>query len=249
MAPVDHGGNTIETEAIELKFVQPVFAVGKQEVKHFILAVVEAEGVPGLVVSANRITMEIKIAGAIHAGQSFGLIFYGMRMYNVHDHGNAHLMGGVDQLTQFIGRAAAGGGCKETGYMIAERPIVGMLLDSHDLDGVVSVLFYTGKDIFPEFVVGTYLFLAGGHAYMGFVDEQRRGVGHKAGLAEPVWLLRFPHLCTENISGLVLYNPLAPGWNTFPGTTFPVYLELVEIEVMNAFQRDGYLPDTVVFPF
>ena len=44
---VEHGGDTIEAEAVEMELLQPVFAVGEQEMDDVILAVVEAEGVPG----------------------------------------------------------------------------------------------------------------------------------------------------------------------------------------------------------
>ena len=39
---VEHGGYAVEAEAVEAVFLEPVFAVGEQEVEHFVFAVVEA---------------------------------------------------------------------------------------------------------------------------------------------------------------------------------------------------------------
>ncbi len=44
---VEHGGDAIEAESVEPVFLEPVFAVGEQEVDHLIFAVVEAQGDPG----------------------------------------------------------------------------------------------------------------------------------------------------------------------------------------------------------
>ena len=44
---VEHRGNAVEAEAVELELLEPVFTVRKQEVQHVVLAVVEAQRIPG----------------------------------------------------------------------------------------------------------------------------------------------------------------------------------------------------------
>ena len=43
VAVVEHGSDTIEAIAIEMEFLKPVLAVGKQEMEHLVVAIVEAK--------------------------------------------------------------------------------------------------------------------------------------------------------------------------------------------------------------
>ena len=49
---VKHRGDTVETETVELILFEPEFTVGKQEMQHLVLAIVEAKRVPGRMLAA-----------------------------------------------------------------------------------------------------------------------------------------------------------------------------------------------------
>lgn len=57
--------------------------------------------------------------------------------------------------------------------MITETSIVRMLLDSHDLNTVITGFGYTGKYLFTKLIVSTNLLFLLGHADMTFVNQQR----------------------------------------------------------------------------
>ena len=57
--------------------------------------------------------------------------------------------------------------------MVAERAIVSMLLDSHDLDGIVAQRADTREHVCHELPVAVHFGLLAGHAHMALVDTQR----------------------------------------------------------------------------
>ncbi len=97
MVVVEHGGDAVEAETVELVLVEPEFAVGEQEVEHAVLAVVEAERIPCRVLAA-RVTVEVEVIAAVEASQSLKLVLDRMGMHYVHDDGDSHLVGIVDEL-------------------------------------------------------------------------------------------------------------------------------------------------------
>lgn len=44
---VEHRGDAVKAEAVEVVLRQPIFKVGEKEVEHLVLAVLEALGIPG----------------------------------------------------------------------------------------------------------------------------------------------------------------------------------------------------------
>ena len=93
---VKHRGDAIETETVKMELVEPILAVGKQEVHHLVLAVVKAEAVPcGMLTPVSLAEILARVAGKV--AQPLVLIFHGMAVYDVHDHGNAHRVSLVDE--------------------------------------------------------------------------------------------------------------------------------------------------------
>lgn len=64
---------------------------------------------------------------------------------------------------------------KEVGDMVAEGAIVGMLLQGHDLDGVVPQLPNSGQHGHSEIQVAIHPRLLAGHPNVGLIDAQRPG--------------------------------------------------------------------------
>ena len=106
MTVIEHGSDTVEAETVEVEFVQPILAVGEQEVYHLVFAVVETERVPGrMLVAVAGIEELVGVAGQI--AQSLHLVFHGMGVYDVHNHGHALSVRFVNQLLEFFGRSEA----------------------------------------------------------------------------------------------------------------------------------------------
>ena len=124
-----------------MEFVEPVFDVRKQEMLHLVLAVVEEHRVPiGLV--ARLSGQRVVVVRAVQLVDALVEVLHVVGMYEVHDDPQPQLVGAAHQLLQLLGRAAARCGCEETRHVVAERPVIGVLGDGHELHGVVAVLFY-----------------------------------------------------------------------------------------------------------
>ena len=101
MTVIEHRGDTIEAEAVETILFHPITAVGEQEMNNLILAIIETEAIPGgMLVAVTRIEELVGVAGKVT--ESLHLILHGMRMYDIHDHRETHLMGGIDEFLQFF---------------------------------------------------------------------------------------------------------------------------------------------------
>lgn len=74
-------------------------------------------------------------------------------------------------MFEFVGRAEPAGRRKEARHVVAETPIVGMLLYGHDLQAVVAIFDDARKNLCAEFVVRAYFFCILRHTYMAFVDK------------------------------------------------------------------------------
>ena len=95
VAVVKHRRDAVETEAVEMEFLQPVLAIRHQEVKHVIFTVIETEAVPsGVFVTIAFIEELIGVAGEI--SETFDFIFYGVAVNDVHYDAEPHLVSGVD---------------------------------------------------------------------------------------------------------------------------------------------------------
>ena len=118
--------------------------------------------------------------------------------------------------------------------MVAERAIIGMLLDGHDLDAVVSVFDDTWEHIVLELCVGAYLLSVLSHTDVALVDEQRIDIGLEFFLLPYVRLLRVPHLCGEDFGVLVLHHASGPCGDTLPLASVPVHMHLIEVAVLDS---------------
>ena len=89
-----------------MEFFEPVFAVAQQEVKHLVLAIVEAERIPCGMLAAS-VAVEILVVGSVEAAEPLDLVLDGVAVDDVHDDGDSALMGGVDKLLELFGGAEA----------------------------------------------------------------------------------------------------------------------------------------------
>ena len=165
--------------------------------KHFILSIIKTERIPCRMFSAGTL-MKILVGGPIKAAQTFCLIFHSMRMHNIHDNSNSIGMGCINKLLQLLGSSKPGRCRKETGNMVAKRPIIWMLLNGHNLNCIVSGLVNTRQDVFTEFRITTYSFLTGAHSYMALINQQR-GLGwNKFLIFKHIRYRWVPNLCGKD---------------------------------------------------
>ena len=54
VAVVEHGGDAVEAESVEMELSEPVTTIGKQEVNHLILTIVETERIPSRIQSESQ---------------------------------------------------------------------------------------------------------------------------------------------------------------------------------------------------
>ena len=244
VAVVYHRGDTVESEAVEAIFLQPILAVGEQEVDDLVLTVVEAETVP-LVVEAARPGEEVlrRVAGQI--AQPLVLVFDSVAVDQVHDDGKAHAVGVVDEMLQLVGGAETAGRGEEVGHVVAETAIVGMLLDGHDLDGIVSGPHHTRQHSGAEFFVRAHALCVLGHANVAFVDEQRVTLGAECAGGESVRLVGLPHLGGKDGRLLILHGTLAPRRHTLAAAAVPIDFHLVQVAVLHARKGQLQLPHAV----
>ena len=112
VVPVYHACHAVETEAVQMVLLHPVFAVGKQEVFDLVLAVIEAAGAPGGMVTLMAL-VEIQVVPAVEAAQAFGLIDHRMGMDYVHNDRNSAGVGIIHEALEVLRRAEAGTQGKE----------------------------------------------------------------------------------------------------------------------------------------
>ncbi len=228
---VEHRGDAVESEAVEFVLLEPELAVGEQEVKHAVLAVVEAERIPCRVLAA-RVAVEVEVVAAVEAAEALDFVLDGVRVHDVHDHGDAHRVRLVDELLELVGGAEARRCGVEVADVIAERAVVGVLLHGHELDGVVAVLGYARQHVAAELVVCPDALLVLGHSDVGLVDEQGIGVGRELADLEFIGMLGGVDLGREYLCVVVLHDAAGVCGQTVSLASGPEHAEFVEVAVM-----------------
>ena len=148
--------------------------------------------------------MEIQAIRTVKPAETLYLVLYRMRMDQIKNHRNAQSMSGIYQLLQLIGGAKAGADSKKIRYLVSERTVIGMLLDSHQLNGVVSQARNPGQNVPAKRVEARHNGLFRAHTYMHFVDKR---IAHFPGrfVAPPVRNGRSPYLGAEYLGFGILY--------------------------------------------
>ncbi len=120
--------------------------------------------------------MEELVIGTVEFIDAFIYVFDGMGLHDIHQHPDPHVVRLVHERFQLIRGTEAGGGSEKIGYVVAERTIVRVFHQSHELDRIVTQLLDSWQDIFLEFLVGSDGFLFLRHADMRFIDDRFFGL-------------------------------------------------------------------------
>ena len=98
---IQHRGDAVETETVELELLEPVFAVGQQEMDYLMLAIVETERIPLVMLpSVARIEELVRVAAKV--AQALVLILYSVRLNKIHNDCNTVLVSLVNESLQFL---------------------------------------------------------------------------------------------------------------------------------------------------
>ena len=237
--PVQHTGHSVEAEAVKVILLHPVLAVRKQEVFDFILPVVETPRAPGRMMSSGA-GIEVQVVPPVEAAQAFGLVAHGVRVDYIHNDGNAPCVGVIDKCLELLRSAEAGAESKEIGHLIAERPVVGMLLQGHYLKDVVAQGSHSRKDLKAELLECADLLLLAAHSYMALVDER---MGPASDLAVLPHIRRgVPYLGAEQLGLGILDSPCHIGGQPLSPSARPLYPQFVQISVMQEHRGQPKLP-------
>ena len=128
---VEHGGDGVDAQAVDVELLQPVQGVGDQEVAHLVAAEVEHQRTPVGVLAAARVLVLVQ-GRAVEPGQRERVLGE-MRRHPVHQHPDAPLVQLVDQVAQVVGATEAGGGGVVGRDLVAPGRGVGMLGHRHEL--------------------------------------------------------------------------------------------------------------------
>ena len=163
-------------------------------------------------------------------------------MDNIHDDGHAVAMRLVYQFLQFLGRTKTAARRKEGTDMIAKGSIVGMLLDGHDLDGIIAISDDTRQHLLAKLAIGTHLLLVLRHSDMALIDQERLRLRRQRLRHPTVRRLGRPHLCREDMRRIILHHAVGPGRYTLAFSTIPLDVHLIKLSVAQGVGRKREQP-------
>jgi hypothetical protein len=127
---VQHRSDRVHAQPVNVKAVAPEQRVGGQKIADLVAAVIEDQRAPILVRPLARVFVLVK-GRAVKAGQR-PFVAREMRRHPVHEHPDAGLVQGVDQVLEIIRRAKPAGRRVEAGHLVAPRRIIGVLADRQE---------------------------------------------------------------------------------------------------------------------
>ena len=129
---IEHRGDSVDAQAVEVELGQPVACRGEQERAHLRPAVVEHVRAPvgmasdaGVGVLVERRAVEVREREGV-AGK--------VSRHPVEDHAEARLVAAVDERAEVVGRAVARRRREVAGGLVAPRLVERMLGDRHQFD-------------------------------------------------------------------------------------------------------------------
>ena len=215
--------------------------------QHFLLAVVEKAAVPVRVHAVALAGAEILSAGTVKIVQTFGHILDRVGVHHIQQHGNAESMSGIDEVLQIIRRAEAVAGRKEGGNMVAERAIVRVLLNGHNLHHVVPQFCHAGQHLIRKLAVAVDAPLLARHAHMSLIDERRLYIGWiPAGILPFVRLGGFPDDAAVVEGGGILLSVANPGGHAVVVRIIrPHHMNLDMLAMLQCICRQAQLPHAI----
>ena len=203
---IDHTGHAVKAEAVEMIFLQPEAHVGEQEMHHAVFAVVKDLAAPSRMI-ARAAGLEELIVASVKAVDALGGVFHRMGMHQIEQHAQPQRVRLVNQRLEVVRCAVPRGRGEEIADLIAERRVIRMLHNGHQLHGVVAVLFDPRQNIAHELQIRAHALFLGRHADMRLVNQRRHiFLRPKFFIRPDKFLPRIPDGGAEIVRLFVLHN-------------------------------------------
>lgn len=240
---VKHTRHTVKAESIKLILLHIETQVAQKETQNFIAAIVKQPRVPKLMASLLAL-VEIEVICAVKLVETVLDILAGVRVDNVQEHLDAHSVGSVNELHQVLWRTITTRHGEKVGDLVSKGRIVGVLLDGHELDGIVSELLDAREDIGGKLLKLTHAGLGRADADMGFVQADRLGLWWSR-ILELVLLWWVPEDgIVDGANGEVLDDSLDPGRETVDALT--AWLQHRNLVSLDTLERTGSIARTLI---
>ena len=129
---VQHAGNCIDAQAVDVELVQPVQRVGNQEVAHLVTAVVEDQRAPVGMLALARVAVLVELC-SIEQGQA-PFVAREVGGHPIEDHADPALMKFVDEGSEVVGCPKTCCRRVVTGDLVAPRTTKRMFGDGKQFD-------------------------------------------------------------------------------------------------------------------
>ena len=172
---VEHRGDGIDAQPVDVEALEPVERVGDEEVAHLAAAEIVDQRVPVAVEAEARVLVLVE-RGAVEAGEAVR-VGREMRRHPVEDDADAGLVAAVDEAGEILRRAEAAGRREQADRLVAPGAVERMLADRQQLDMGEAHVLDVGDQLVGELVIGeeAVAVLAPPGAEMHLVDRDRRG--------------------------------------------------------------------------
>ncbi len=147
---VQHRGDGVHAEAVDVIAFAPEEGVGDQEIAHLMPSEIENERAPVLVRAPARILVLVE-GGAVEPGEGPS-VAREMRRHPVHDHPDARLVQFVHQVLKIFRCPKPAGGGVKAGDLVTPRGIKSMLRHRKELhmrEAHVGHVFHQRRGQFP----------------------------------------------------------------------------------------------------
>jgi hypothetical protein len=152
---VEHRGDGVHAQPVDVELLQPVRRVRDQEVAHLAAAEVEHERAPVRLLAAARICVLVQRC-AVEPGQR-PFVFREVRGHPVDDHADARLMQVVDQEPELVGIAEPRGRREVRRHLVAPGAAERVLRDGQELDVREAELGDVIHELLGQLTVGQSL--------------------------------------------------------------------------------------------
>ncbi len=180
---VEHRGDGVHAQAVDVELLAPERGVGDQEVAHLLAAVVEGEGAPVGVFRTQRVPGFVEMLPVELRERP--VVAREVRGHPVHEDADTCLVEGVDEVLEVVGGAKACGGCVEAGDLVAPGAAEGVLGDRHQLHVREAQVGHVGRELLGQLTVGE----AGAPGRQVDLVHGERGLVHGYAAAPPHPLL------------------------------------------------------------
>jgi hypothetical protein len=148
---VEHRGDGIDAQGVEVELGQPPRGRGQQEAAHLVAFEIEHAGAPVRMQAEPRVVVLVE-RGAVEARQR-ERVAREMAGHPVEDHADAGAVAGIHQVLQVVGAAETGGRREIADALVAPGLVQRVLGQRHELDVRVAEVGGVGQQRVGELAV------------------------------------------------------------------------------------------------